>query len=261
MNPTYTMAQAPGALPVLGHAAAFARRPLDFIRELPDHGDLVRVRLGPLTAHVVCHPDLLHRVLAEDRVFDKGGPVFETFRKTAGNGLLGCPARDHRRQRRLVQPAFHRSRLPGYSAAMAEEIAALTEPWRPGQTLDVPALMYRLTTAVTTRCLFASAAQAADLPSLHESVDIVTQGIARRAMLPVPALHRLPTPANRRYQRTQRYLRHLTDTLIDSYRTQGTDQGDLLSMLLAPQDDGGPGLTGTEIHDQILTFQIGRAHV
>ncbi|MEV8101703.1 cytochrome P450 [Streptomyces sp. NPDC088135] len=252
---TYTMATAPGALPVLGHALAFARRPLDFVKQLPAHGDLVRIKLGPQTMHMVCHPDLLHQVLAEDRVYDKGGPIFDKFRELAGNGLLGCPANAHRRQRRLVQPAFQRGRLPGYAAMTSQEITALTGAWHDGQVLDVTKAMYRLTTAVTARCMFAADMDTHDSAALYDSVEAITRGIARRAMMPVPMADRLPTRGNRRFDRARDHVRRLTDTLIANHRA-GVDRGDLLSTLLAPQEERGPGLSDDEIHEQVLTFLL-----
>jgi cytochrome P450 len=118
MTATLTLGSAPGALPLLGHVLALGRDPLDFLASLPAHGDLVRVTLGPWPVYVVCHPDLVHRILVEDRIFDKGGYALDKFRKVVGNGLASCGHRDHRRQRRLVQPAFHRDRIPDYARVM-----------------------------------------------------------------------------------------------------------------------------------------------
>jgi cytochrome P450 len=156
MTTTLTIGSAPGALPLLGHALALGRTPLDFLASLPAHGDLVRVKLGPRPAYVVCHPALVHQILVEDRTFDKGSPTFDKGRKVLGNGLATCGHRDHRRQRRLVQPAFHRDRTPGYARVMTEQITTVPQPWRDGQVLDVLAVMNALTTAVTTRILFAA---------------------------------------------------------------------------------------------------------
>jgi pentalenene oxygenase len=234
----------------------FVRRPLEFVAGLRVHGDLVRIRLGPQAVVAVCHPDLVHRVMSEDRVFDKGGPLFDKFREVGGDGLLSCPAHAHRRQRRLVQPAFGHGRMPGYAEVMTQEIAALTRGWRHGQIVDVPGTMYRLTTAVTTRCLFATAEGGSELASLYESVDALTRGIARRAMLPVPLADRLPTPGNRRYERARSHLRQLTRTLIADHRSTDQDRGDLLSMLLTPSQEGTRGFTDDEIHDQVVTFLL-----
>ncbi|MFJ8624833.1 cytochrome P450 [Kitasatospora sp. NPDC093550] len=251
----FTAATAPGGLPLLGHAPAFLRRPLAFVAGLPAHGDLVRVRLGPLDAYVVCHPELVRRLLTEDRAYDKGGIVLDKAREVFGNGLATCPAADHRRQRRLLQPAFHRDRMPGYAAMMAEEIAGATAAWRDGDTVDVPAAMYRLTTAVTARCLFAAHERAGSLP-VHASMGVIAGGVGRRVMLPLPGTDRLPTPGNRRFRRARQDLREITHRLIADYRAAGTDRRDLLSVLLGSVDEDGQGLSDTEIHDQVVTFLL-----
>ncbi|MFH8385532.1 cytochrome P450 [Kitasatospora sp. NPDC018058] len=255
MPTQYTSTTAPGALPLLGHAPAFVRRPYEFVAGLPAHGDLVRIRLGPLDAYVVCHPDLARRLLTEHRVYDKGGLIFDKAREVFGDGLVTCPASDHQRQRRLLQPAFHRERLPGYAAIMAEEIAGAIAPWRDGQVIDVPAAMHRLTIAATARCLFAAHEQAGPLP-VHDSMNIVIKGVARRVMMPLPGLNRIPTPGNRRYQRARADLAEITKRLIADYRAAGTDHHDLLSILLAARDDDGRGLSDEEIHDQMVTFLL-----
>ncbi len=251
----FTAATAPGGLPLLGHAPAFARRPLAFVARLPAHGDLVRLRLGPLDAYVACHPELVRRLLAEDRTYDKGGLVLDRAREVLGDGLATCPAAAHRRQRRMLQPAFHRDRLPGYAAMMAEEIAGTTASWRDGDTIDVPAAMYRLTTAVTARCLFAAHERAGSLP-VHESMDVITRGVGRRVMMPLPGVDRIPTPGNRRFRRARQDLREITERLIADYRAVGTDHGDLLSMLLGARDEDGQGLSDAEIHDHVVTFLL-----
>jgi cytochrome P450 len=257
MTATLTIGSAPGALPLLGHALKLGRKPLDFLASLPAHGDLVRVKLGPWPAYVVCHPNLAHQILVEDRTFDKGGPTFDKFRRAVGNGLATCGHRDHRRQRRLVQPAFHRDRIPGYARVMTEQITAVTTPWHDGQVLDVIATMNALTTAVATQTLFAAEVHEPTLIEIQQcSRDIVT-GIARRVVMPWELLDKIPTRGNRRFDRARNRLRHHTGQLITNYRRAGIDHGDLLSMLLAARDHDGQALADSEIHDQVLIFFLG----
>ncbi|WP_051837035.1 cytochrome P450 [Streptomyces sp. NRRL WC-3742] len=253
--PHFTTADAPGALPLLGHTLAFLRRPYAFVAGLAAHGDLVRLRLGPLEAYVVCHPELVRTLLTDDRTFDKGGVILDKAREVMGQGLATCPAAAHRRQRRMLQPAFQRGRLPGYAALMSEEIDATTAPWSEGDVIDVPAAMYRLTTAVTARCLFAAHERAGELP-VHRCMDEISRGVARRMMLPLPGVDRLPTPGNLRFRHARRDMTEVTRRLIADYRADGTDHHDLLSMLLGALDENGRGLTDPEIHDQVVTFLL-----
>ena len=121
---TLRFGRAPGAWPFLGHAVALLRRPLPLLDSLPEHGDLVEIRLGPRPAFVLCHPDLARRVLTDFRGFDRAGLGYERVRAAMGNGLATAAYQDHRRQRLVMQPAFRHEHLRGYVAVMRQEITA-----------------------------------------------------------------------------------------------------------------------------------------
>ncbi|MFD8148940.1 cytochrome P450 [Streptomyces sp. NPDC059708] len=256
MNPR-TIPTAPGALPLLGHLVPLLRDPLGFLTRLPRHGDLLQVRLGPLPVIVVCDPALTGQVLREDRTFDKGGPVFDRGREVVGNGLVSCPHADHRRQRRLLQPAFHPTRLPGYARATTARAAEATGSWQEGQILDVVAVMQELVAGITTDTLFSTTAPPDVLTRALADLNTVVHSLSVQMATP-PPLNRLPTPGNRRYHRARARLPRTLHRLVTERRATGIDHGDLLSMLLTARDpDSGPAgqtLTDDEITDQIITF-------
>lgn len=136
MTSSATYAQAPGALPLVGHLHRLARDPLGFLASLPEYGDLVGVRFGTRRATVVCDPALTLAVLRDDRTYEKGGPFYDRIGELFGNGLVGCPHGEHRRQRRLTQPAFRRDRMPGYAPAMIEQASQMAASWGDGQVVD-----------------------------------------------------------------------------------------------------------------------------
>jgi cytochrome P450 len=250
--------RAPGALPLVGHLLPLLRDPLGFVRSLSAHGDLVEVRLGPVKTIIVCTPELTSQVLRDDRTFDKGGPVFGRFREIAGNGLVSCPHADHRRQRRLLQPAFRQARLPGYATMMAEQIAAGIGSWPDGQVIDVTAEMQMVAGRTGVATMFAGVLSDATLGHLVDDLNVVLAGIYGRVLRP-SWLDRLPTPGNRRYDRVRARLRRTLGELIATYQAGGVDHGDLLSIVLATRDSAGDGraLSETEVVDQLVTFFIG----
>ncbi|OHV27679.1 cytochrome P450 [Parafrankia soli] len=249
---------APGARPVLGHLITVACDPLAFLSSLHEHGDVLRVRLGPVTAAVVCDPELTRTVLIDDRTFDKGGPLFDRAREVAGNGLVTCLHHEHRRQRRLAQPAFHRSRLPGYADVMTAQIIEATDRWRDGQIVDVPAAMMDITATVTMSTLFSSTLSAQVHGEMLDDIRTIIDKILWRMIMP-PPLDRLPTSGNISFWRARTRLRRTIDTLIAERRADGTDHGDLLSALLAARDleDGSRGLTDAEVTNMLVTISIG----
>ncbi|MCD9145675.1 cytochrome P450 [Streptomyces albireticuli] len=266
MPETYAAANAPGALPLVGHAWPLLHRPIPFLSSLPQYGDLVEIRLGRVRAHVPCHPQLLRRVLSDDRTYDKGGPLFTRLRDLVGNGLGSCPHRDHRRQRRLLQPAFHRTRIETYTHVMTDEALRLSTTWQPGQIIDAFPAMFGLALRTVTRTLFSSRVGEDDVAHLQRSFETALAGLFRRIFVPAP-LQRLPLPANRRYARALTDLHGSVDHLIADYLSTGEnaaaghhhqDRQDLLSTLIAARDDD-TALSDGELHDQVLTMLLGGA--
>ncbi|MEV5505317.1 cytochrome P450 [Streptomyces orinoci] len=253
MRTSCTWAQAPGALPWFGHALPLLHDPLRFFASLPRFGDLVQVRAGPYRAVVVCDPELTRQVLLNDRLFDKGGPLYDRIREVAGDGLASCPYRRHRRQRRLIQPAFHPARLPGYARVMTARIAEVTDRRQDGQVIDVMAETLQISARVTAAALFGDRVPATALGRLIEDFAVVVAGIPGRALMPWP-VDRLPTPGNRRYDRARARLREALQRLILEGRTDDPQEGSLLSLLLTPDAEGERGLSDGEILDQLVTF-------
>ncbi|MCZ1014125.1 cytochrome P450 [Streptomyces noursei] len=246
---------APQGLPFVGHLVPLLRDPLVFLTSLPAHGDLVRIRLGPFTLIVICHPELTRQALVDDRTFDKGGLLYDRAREVMGDGLGTCPHSEHRRLRRLAQPAFHPARFPAYGQAMTACLDQVTGSWQTNQTLDVPTEMMSITCKVTAATLFSSALPPADLSQLLNDIKTVFDGIYQRMFL-IPPLDRAPTRNNRTYRDARTRLHDTLDGIVHQRRTDGSDRGDLLSALVAAHDaeDAGSGMTDAEISDTIVTF-------
>ncbi len=251
--------RAPGNLPLVGHALQLLRDPFTFLNSLPAQGDMVQIRIGPLSAIMLCNPALTRQVLVNDRLFDKGGPFYERMRESVGDALFTCPHDQHRQQRRMAQPAFHRARFPGYAQTMTMQSVALAKGWRHGQVLNVAAEMSALTMAVAVETMFSDALTPQAVQNTIEDIETVAKGILRRAVVPA-VLNRLSTLSTRRYQRASARLRQTIAPVIADRRASNVDRGDLLSALLAARDTDDSHhevdrrFTDTELLDQAVTF-------
>jgi pentalenene oxygenase len=259
MSATDSIALAPSTRPVLGNAVALLRDPLRFLTLLPDRGDLVRIGFGPWPVYMVCSPELTHQVLMDDRTFDKGGLIFDRVRETTGNGLTSCPHSDHRRQRRLIQPAFHRARLPRYAEVMSEQITAVTSSWRTDHLIDVLSDMQKVTARTLVTTMFAgSSLTDTNIGEMIDDLNTVMKGMYTRVFMPA-SLRERRVLGNARYHQARARLRGGIGSIIAERRHSGSDEGDLLSALLAARDSAVPGggdrgLTDSEVVDQCVTF-------
>ncbi|MGW2324886.1 cytochrome P450 [Streptomyces sp. NPDC001700] len=253
---TASHGDAPGALPLIGHLLRLVRDPLRFVCSLPHCADLVQVRVGPWKMIAVCDPGLTRQLLVDDRTFDHGGPFMNRSRQLLGNGLATCPHADHRQQRRLIQPAFHRTREAGYARVMSQQAAELIGSWHDGQMIDVFPALQRFTARTTLTALFGRTLPPSTLRGMMGDLAMIASGLFRQMLTP-PPLDRLPTPANRRYERARTSLRRTVAQLVADRRRTGIDHDDLLSILMGikGQNRGGsPAPSDADIADQVLTF-------
>src|SRR5262249_60192157 len=116
-------------------------------------------------------------------------------REIPGNSLAVCPHSEHRRQRPLIQPAFHPRPLPRYAMAMAEQIAIVTGSWQHGQVLDVLAETQKITLMTLEATMFSDTLPPAELQQAVADMATVTARWARRGL--VPSLDRLRPPGRR----------------------------------------------------------------
>ncbi len=257
---TASIPLAPRALPLVGHALPLIRDPLAFIMSLSAYRKMVRVRLGPSSAVMICDPALTRQVFLNDRVFDKGGPIYDRIREVIGDGLSTCAYPLHRRQRRLCQPSFHPGRLHGYGAVFARAAESTAQKWHDGDVLDITQEMMTLTTRATMETMFSGSLPAETMRRALADTNVIVSAFFRRMMMPA-LLRELPTPGKRRYDRARDRLSATIQQILVERRADPTDHADLLSALVRAVDedseDGQKQLSSTELADEALTFFLG----
>ncbi|MFL6285958.1 MAG: cytochrome P450 [Pyrinomonadaceae bacterium] len=254
-------AQPPGPKgnPFFGrHVNASRRDPLNFMLGLArEYGDLSTFRVGRERVYFVNSPDGVRDVLVNHYDnFLKGRGRTRT-RQLVGQGLLLSEGDLHRRQRRLAQPAFHRQRIAAYADEMGAAAARFSGRWQDGETKDIWPEMLRLTLGIVGRTLFS-----ADVESETDEVGRALKDVmVRFHAFKLPGsdmLDRLSLPRMARVRRGERRLRALVLGLIEERRRAGRDHGDLLSMLmLAEGEGGGEAMTPEQVWQEALTIFIG----
>ncbi len=240
-------------------ALAMVRRPLEFLTGLArEHGDVVHFRLGAEHMYLLSHPEAIRDVLVTNQKNFKKGRALERAKILLGEGLLTSEGDVHLRQRRLIQPAFHRQRIAAYGDTMVEYAARRAETWQDGQSLNIHEEMMALTLAIVGKTLFDAdvEGEASDIGgALSDTFAAFNAGL----FMPwAKLLETLPLPATRRFKRGRARLEQTIYRIIAERRQSGADAGDLLSMLLQARDveGDGTGMSDTQIRDEALTLFI-----
>ncbi len=249
--------QPPGALPLLGHAIPFLRHRLDFLEQARESGPLVTVRFGPRQAFLVTDPALLRRILTQDADHFDRGIHFDKARAVAGNGIVTSTGAFHRRQRKLMLPAFHSSHIKVYADWMGTLAREHTDTWPDTGQLALDQEINALGIAIVAKCLFSTDLNTRAVTEVLRVLPTVLDGIAVRAVDPTGLWEKLPTPGNRRYARAARRLDDIIGDVISGHRKNGRRSQDLLSLLVHAQDkDTGEVMTDRQIRDEVVSLMM-----
>jgi cytochrome P450 len=247
----------PGPASSLRVLAGLHRDPTAVMTDLrARHGELVHFRIGPQHVFVVMRADLAREVLVTHQRSFKKGPGFERARIVLGNGLLTSEGDFHLRQRRMLQPAFHRRTVDAYAAIMLDEARRAGDRWREGEPRDVAADMTQLALRVVTRALFGAELDA-DAERIGRAVAEVGEFFDYLTIALLPLLLRTPLPRVRRFKQGIAELEEATARVIAERRSAGAEaDGDLLSILLAARDveGDGTGMSDEQVRDEALTL-------
>jgi cytochrome P450 len=217
-----------------------------------EYGDVVGLRIFNFRILLINHPDHIEDVLLNHpRKFIKGR-VLQANKRVFGRGLLTSEGDFWLRQRRLAQPAFHRARIAGYASTMVEYTERLLDEWQDGEERDVHKEMMRLTLQIVGKTLFDADVER-DAQDIGKSMELLLElGADFRRTLFIPQW--LPTPTNLRLERAIRQIEKVLYRIIAEKRASGCDAGDLLSMLLAAQDEDGSRMTDKQLRDEAITL-------
>lgn len=242
----------------LRRLGALRHDPLSFLAALREHGDVahavVRVLgLEFVRVTLVQDPALIKRILVDDDANFEKPRALKLMRFVLGDGLLTSEGAQHRRQRRLMQPAFHRDAILRYAPVMVECAAQAEARWHDGARLDMTHELMRLTLAIAGRTLF-SVDVSGEADEIGAALSTVIEAFPDLVSPFAALLRRLPTRQNRAVARALARLDATIYRIIDERRASGRLGDDLLGRLLAAEDEGKPGMTPQQVRDETMTL-------
>lgn len=248
-----TFPPGPRALPVFGNLLDFGHNQLAFVQHMHDtYGEMATIHMGKRPFVLLYKPEYVRYLLTENqrnfKTLQSGGDLPEVL----GEGLLTIEGEEHRQQRRLVQPAFHKKRVENYADDMVRYTLEMVETWRANQEIDIAHAMQTLTLRIVAKSLF-NIELASQVTALGQNFTRMIEN--RRGVLARILNIYLDAPFTRygKRMRARRNIDTLIYTLIKERRAEGRDTGDVLSMLLTAQD-GEAGLTDVQVRDNVMTL-------
>jgi cytochrome P450 len=209
------------------------------------HGPVAPYRAGTERAFLVDDADLIRRVLADNASnYSKGTFINEQFKLVVADGLLTLEGADWRRERRLMQPAFHLERLNALGASMTDATLAMLDRWEgiadSGEVVELGAQMSQLTMTITARSLFGS--------DIAEDVEEIGRQIS-------VGLAAFASPSKPEVIRARDGIVNLVAKMVEARRRSANGEHDLLTMLMQARDeDTGEPMSDPQLRNEVVTL-------
>jgi len=217
------------------------------------YGDICHYKIGWHHIVFLNHPDYIREVLVvQNDNFVKERTV-QRSKMLLGEGMITSEGAQHRIQRQVAQPAFHRQQIPEYAGAMVREAVRVREGWSDGEQRDIAIDMMHLTLNIVAETLFAT--------DLRDEVNELADAINRimglynfLVMLPAAEwLVHLRPPGLAAFVRARKRIDAVVYRMIEAHRRQRSDGGSLLDLMLAASPDRSEE-SEQSLRDQVITI-------
>lgn len=256
-NATARGVRAPGprGWPGVGSLPAMRRDALGLMVEgMRTYGDVVRYKVGPLTAHLICHPTDIAHIFAHPQRYTKRSRATTMIRKITGDGVLVSEGDMWAKQRAMIQPAFTTERVKAFTNLIVERTQGMLDQWerttREGEAIDVASHMTRLTYGIIEAALF-STRTGPTMGEIERAIGIALQYAYSAVQTPLRWPGFVPTATNRRFSQAMRTLHQRVDEIIAEHR-RGAGGDDLLSAMIRAGDADDQS---AEVNDRMLRSQ------
>lgn len=137
-----------------GHFRLFRKDATGFLTAQAKLGDVSYFRLASQPAFLINHPDLIRDLFVVNAHKFVKGRALQRAKNLLGEGLLTSEGAFHLRQRRMIQPAFHRAKIAEYAGVMVENADKMAASWHDGEIRDIDREMMHLTLRIVGQTLF-----------------------------------------------------------------------------------------------------------
>jgi cytochrome P450 len=178
-------------------------------------------------------PDFIEYVLRENHTnFQKSVLSTETAAGIFGRGLLFSIGEYWLKQRRLIQPAFHQSKIQGLSGIIASTAATCISDFPTGDKVDIYPLMQKLSLNVLIHSLFDINLSEKTIAELNGGFTDLQDYLLKDINQPFRRIFYVLNRADRHVTQKAANLRRIVNGIIMQRRSERGSHHDLLDMLM-----------------------------
>ena len=202
-----------------------------------------------------------HILQKHHRAYEKSAIATEILSKYTGKGLLTSTGDHWLRQRRLIQPGFHKKKIESLQGLMQSELDKCMLNWQSfaqsGQKFDAYEEMNQLTFRIVARALFSTSIEEHGLSELSRIISVLQQYIIREVRQPYKRWWFRVSGIMKAHIRLAQTSRDMIAAIIRERKSSGDRPDDLLTMLLdARYEDSDEGMNEEQLIDECLILFV-----
>jgi cytochrome P450 len=243
--------------PITGNLQDLKTRVLDFFCEQQEtYGDVSTIRFSVRKVLYIQHPDLIQYVLQENNKNYTKSLRYEQLKYLLGNGLLTSEGEFWLRQRRLIQPAFHKQKLAQLVTDMATCTGNMIFKWEQGSYSQLTSEMMMLTLdIVSSTLLHANVKNNAAI--ISEALSFLLKSVNIRTRTPILLPIWIPIPEHQKIKKAVKAINEVLDAVFEQRRSDSNQHHDLLSMLMESKyEDTGESMSNKQLRDEVMTIFV-----
>ena len=238
--------------------------PYEYLKNIMlNHGDFVKLYIGPQPVYLVSHPDYIQRILRDNYPnYAKPEMFYNTGKETLGNGLVVSEGDLWLRQRRMIQPHLHRKQLTNLFSDMVDAISEILGKWdilaQTHEVFDLSGKMGEVVIRVLTHTMFGkdtlTTEKATDIGIRIRRIFKYGGGAIYSSMLP----KWFPIPGRQQFLQDLAVIRETVHEIIAKGRQEKDESASLIQMLINSVDEEShEQMTEQQLFDEVMTILIG----
>ena len=254
MNPKQNIPTVPLSK-FIKHSLEILKNPLPFHHQnFEEQGDVFRLKIGFKNSVVFFRDSTLAEYVLQknQKNYTKSKIQTEDLAKYVGKGLLTSEGEHWKKQRKLIQPAFHKKQLENLLESIKSAILSEYKKITPNQVIDIFPILNDLAFQTVVKSLFSSAANQEDINRLQYITEQAQKMLVKELRQPYLGWWFNLSGEIKKHIDLTNEARQILKRIVNERRDSDVKEDDLLDMLLDAKYDDGTSMEEEQLIDEIL---------
>ncbi len=232
----------------------FLKHPINFItKSMEQFGDTYTATVGTDKLILTQNPDFINHILRENhRNYMRSDITAKRGAQFFGKGLLFSNGTYWLKQRRLIQPAFHRKKIKGLYGNIEKTIADYLLDFPTGEDIDIYPIMHDLSFRVLIKSLFEIDLSKEVMAELNQIFGELSDFLMKDVNMPIRKIFYPFTGEERTHLKKAKRLREIILQIINERKSATGEFSDILDMLIhSKYEDTGESMTEEQLIDEV----------